>query len=103
MDNDIESMLEAAEEVQNALGEDPTDAPRRNSGLQIWDENLESWIPVRRELWRSWTGHRAVWGIDYHGPVYSIESKTDSIPWSGPRLCHCRTCQEHVSPQSRVN
>lgn len=80
-----------------------TDSLEHSSGLQVWDEEVSSWIPVQRPLWRSWTGMRAVWGIDYHGPVYSIDSKTDSVPWTGPRICPCDKCQQHVSSESRTN
>lgn len=73
----------------------------RDTGLQIWDDGV--WIPIERETWRSWTGHRAVWGIPYHGPVYEMGSSEDAEPWDGPRVCSCQKCQEHVALDAKVN
>jgi len=62
-----------------------------------------AWIPSDRKLWRSWTGRRAVWGLEYHGPIYAMESTNDSTPWDGPRECNCDKCQSNVKPTSRSN
>ena len=104
MEFDSEELLEAVDEIASALGDRPLeDVPERCSGLQVWDDSTKAWLPVKRELWRSWTGFRAVWGVDYHGPIYSVDTKSDDRPWAGPRTCICPTCQEHVSPQHKAN
>lgn len=77
------------------------DAPLPATGLQVHDG--DTWMPATREVWRSWTGLRAVWGQPWHGPVYAMSSKDDTVPWDGPRVCRCSACQAHVSPPDRPN
>ena len=78
-----------------------TDEVLPTTGLQVLTE--DTWLPATREVWRSWVGLRAVWGIPYHGPVYAMGTREDAVPWTGPRTCRCNTCQEHVSPVARPN
>lgn len=79
----------------------PADSIVPHGGKSVMVEG--SWIPVDAKLWRSWTGRRAVWGMEYHGPVYSVESSVDTKPWDGPRECSCQKCQSHVAILSRPN
>jgi hypothetical protein len=85
----------------SATSSDPSDLQLSNTGLQVQDG--ETWMPATREVWRSWTGPRAVWGIPFHGPIYSLHSKDDATPWDGPRVCSCAECQRHVAPNDRPN
>jgi hypothetical protein len=41
-------------------------------------------------------------GLEYHGPVFNID-RDDSVPFSGKRVCGCKICQEHVSPEMKPN
>ena len=79
----------------------PDDTIIESTPFQIHDG--ESWLPVGHTVWRAWSGPRAIWGVPYHGPVYSLLSTDDSSPWDGPRACRCVTCQSHVSAASRPN
>ena len=76
------------------------DAPSPTSTLEI--EVGDKWIPAEAPLWRAWTGRRTVWGMEYHGPVYTLEDK-DGAPWDGPRVCGCHKCQAHVRAEHRPN
>ena len=60
-----------------------------------------NWVPTTSEIFRSWTGHRRIWGMEYHGPVYVLGK--DEKTYSGARLCPCAVCQESVSPEFRMN
>lgn len=102
----MEKELEALRQILSVAMEaadapPPTDEVLPTTGLQVLAD--DTWLPATREVWRAWTGHRAVWGIPYHGPVYSMQSKEDTSPWDGPRVCGCSTCQTHVEPRSRLN
>jgi hypothetical protein len=79
----------------------PPDDVMPTTGLQVEVDGVM--LPATREVWRSWTGPRAVWGVPWHGPIYAMGSADDSRPWDGPRVCRCGTCQEHVTPDSRAN
>ena len=79
----------------------PTDEIIPHVGLEV-NIAAEEWIPATKVLWRSWTGLRKVWGMEYHGPVYNID-RDDSVPFSGKRVCGCKICQEHVSPELKPN
>ena len=61
-----------------------------------------SWIPTTSEVFRSWTGRRRIWGIEYHGPVYVL-GKPQETTYTGARLCPCAVCQETVEPRFRTN
>ena len=76
------------------------DSPSPTSALEI--EVGDNWIPAESQLWRAWTGRRTVWGMEYHGPVYSLGGVADE-PWDGPRVCKCNKCQQHVRPEHRPN
>lgn len=76
------------------------DSPSTTSSLKI--EVGDNWIPAEVPLWRAWTGRRTVWGMEYHGPVYTLDGATDT-PWDGPRVCVCHKCQQHVRPEHRPN
>lgn len=77
------------------------DGAAPNTGLQVLEG--DAWMPASREVWRSWTGLRAVWGVPFHGPVYALADGDDTTPWDGPRTCGCATCQAHVAPDVRPN
>lgn len=79
----------------------PTDEIIPHMGLEV--EVAEGdWIPSTQVLWRSWTGRRKVWGIEYHGPVFNID-RDDSSLWTGKRVCTCDKCQENVSSSMKPN
>jgi len=79
----------------------PTDEIIPHVGLEV-NVAADEWIPATQVLWRSWTGRRKVWGMEYHGPVFNID-RDDSVPFSGKRICGCKICQEHVSPEMKPN
>lgn len=93
---EIVSKLIQAMDKQNV-----DDAQLQDTGLSVMLEGC--WIPADRSLWRSWVGRRALWGIEYHGPIFDVESKNDDRPYEGPRNCGCKTCQSSVEPASRKN
>ena len=63
----------------------------------------DKWIASDKETWRSWTGLRRAWGIEYHGPVYNYLTPEGSPPYTGKRICRCGKCQESVEPTLRDN
>lgn len=77
------------------------DGPVAATGMHVM--LVDVWVPAELSIWRSWVGRRALWGQEYHGPVFSVEAKDDSVPWTGKRQCTCPTCQRHVAPESRPN
>ena len=95
----VEAVAEAwAEALTEVLG--TTDAsPGTTTGLQVMSEG--TWVPSTRELWTAWTGRRAVWGVEFHGPVYLVG--TTDVTWTGSRACPCARCQSTVVPGSRRN
>lgn len=70
------------------------------AGLQIMSTG--SWIAVDPRIWRAWTGRRAVWGLEHHGPVYEIDTHPEKL-WTGKRTCPCSVCQASVSELMRPN
>ena len=97
----IETMIGAlnTHEIDNT--QKPTDNALVATGLEV--EIDHAWIPTTYQVWRSWTGRRSLWGQEIHGPIYSMTSTDDSVPWNGARSCACSVCQEHVLPISRKN
>ena len=79
----------------------PTDELIPHQGLAIEVADGE-WIPSTQVLWRSWTGRRSVWGLEWHGPVFNVD-RDDSVPYAGKRVCTCKICQEHVHPTAKPN
>lgn len=63
----------------------------------------DAWVAADKDTWRSWTGHRRIWGIEYHGPVYNYLSPEGSPPYTGRRVCPCAECQSNVMPTLRIN
>jgi hypothetical protein len=78
---------------------DVTSAMPRTFEILYADE----WIAADRSVWRSWTGRRRLWGVEYHGDVYDVRTTDDDAAWDGPRTCHCVTCQRNVRPACRPN
>lgn len=70
-----------------------------STGLEIMIQG--TWLPIDLRTWRSWTGRRAMWGREYHGPVFVLDS--GDTHWSGKRICTCSDCQSTVSPELRPN
>lgn len=101
MEKELEALRQIASLITDSVAQPPTDEILPTTGLQVLTE--DSWMPATREVWRSWVGHRAVWGMPYHGPVYALGASDDAAPWTGPRTCSCLTCQAHVAPDSRLN
>ena len=62
----------------------------------------DSWTPVTKEIFASWTGLRRIWGIEYHGPVVYKDCKNGS-QYTGPRSCSCAVCQSTVEPKFKMN
>lgn len=79
----------------------PTDEIIPHQGLAIEIAEGE-WIPSTQVLWRSWTGRRSVWGLEWHGPVFNVD-RDDSVPYTGKRVCTCSKCQEHVESSMKPN
>jgi hypothetical protein len=79
----------------------PTDEIIPHDGLEVCLSG-DDWIPAGAVLWRSWTGRRRVWSLEYHGPVFNID-RPDGEPFKGKRVCGCTVCQEHVESKSRHN
>jgi hypothetical protein len=92
--------------VEELLGGGPLEAVVRDdevvraTGLTILVH--DTWIPTDIRIWRAWTGRRALWGQEYHGPVFLIDSRVDR-QWGGKRTCTCPTCQSTVPAELRPN
>jgi hypothetical protein len=104
----IDSLTKLADLEKNSDQQDPllfgTDEALPLTGLEICtDHATDTWISADRNLWRSWTGRRKIWGIEYHGPVYNLDSPEDSAPWSGIRSCSCQICQKNVDDHLKPN
>lgn len=86
----------------------PTEPPRPRADVVMGGGGAEilsgeTWIAADKETWRSWTGHRRIWGIEHHGPVYNYLSPEGSLPYTGRRVCTCAECQANVTPTLRDN
>lgn len=79
----IEDLIAAEAELMPG-----TDEMMPRTGLEVEDHDV--WQPATESVWRAWTGRRAVWGIEYHGPVYAIGASEDAGPWTGSRVCACK-------------
>lgn len=110
MDQNTKDIAMKMLENFNALSEDlkevplsplPTDEIIPHDGLEVCLSG-DDWIPAGAALWRSWTGRRRVWSLEYHGPVFNID-RPDGEPFKGKRVCGCVVCQEHVESKSRHN
>lgn len=98
----LENFNELADDLKKIpLSPSPTDEIIPHVGLEICLSG-EDWIPSSMLLWRSWTGLRRVWCMEYHGPVFSFESP-ERTPFTGRRVCGCKICQEHVECKYRHN
>ena len=108
-ENTKQSASALLEEVAKQIEDDftlpstpfPTDEIIPHQGLAIEVADGE-WIPSTQVLWRSWTGRRKVWGLEWHGPVFNID-RDDSVPYTGKRVCTCTICQEHVASVAKPN
>jgi hypothetical protein len=63
----------------------------------------KEWVTTTREEFRSWTGRRRISGVEIHGPIYLFGSSEDSSPYTGPRVCLCKTCQATVESRFKSN
>jgi len=97
----IETIMDALNTHEVDDTQKPTDNALVDTGMQV--ELDQAWIPTTYQVWRSWTGRRALWGKEIHGPIYAMTTVDNSTPWSGARSCGCPVCQEHVLPISRPN
>lgn len=61
----------------------------------------DTWLPAEPRVWRSWKGPRKMWGQEYHGPIYMLDSTSET--YSGRRACSCSKCQEFVDAAHRPN
>ena len=110
MEDAVAEILESvAQDLAGEFGNNPevvfTSVPpediRPSFGLSVLVK--DTWVEAERSTWRSWTGRRAIWGLEYHGDVYKFDSEDDSTPWTGRRSCGCATCQRHVVVESKTN
>jgi hypothetical protein len=98
----LENFNTLAEDLKGVpLSPLPTDEIIPHEGLEVCLTG-EDWIPTTGTLWRSWTGRRRIWGLEYHGPVFNID-RPDGTPFAGKRSCGCSVCQEHVESKFRPN
>lgn len=99
--NDFRKVLEEAiESLQHTYPAMPKQ--QEWTGLEICVKD-EEWEPADMRTWRSWTGRRKIWGIEHHGPIYVLDSKDDSAPFTGKRICMCEICQKHVDVTLKPN
>lgn len=92
--NELETIFQELHKV----GE--TDTVFNHSGYEV--RLNDDWVPSPPDVWRSWTGLRKLWGIEFHGDIYTYGENT-ATPWKGFRECNCSVCQKHVSPQFKYN
>jgi hypothetical protein len=100
----MEEFRKVLEEAIEALQDNYSAMPNKQewTGLEI-EVKPNEWENSDLRTWRSWTGRRKIWGIEHHGPIYIIDTKDDSTPYTGSRLCKCSICQEHVDPRLKSN
>lgn len=91
----------AIETLISDTSDSKRDVLLRPAHLEVFSN--ESWVIVDKETWRSWTGLRRVFGIEYHGAVYNYLTPEGSPPFTGKRICKCSTCQEHVAAPMKDN
>jgi len=96
--NLAEKLLESMAASMGPIGVDEVASTSRMDVL-LGDD----WLPVEYAVWRSWTGRRMLWGHEFHGPVYLVDSPSDAEPWTGSRACGCKACQQHVQPSMKMN
>lgn len=99
-DNELFDIVEA---FQRELSHQPS--PVSDGAIPFKGHEVllgSEWMPSSPETWRSWTGLRRLWGVEYHGDVYAYGS-TGETPWRGLRHCYCETCQRHVESKFRPN
>ena len=96
----METGVEQLDVSEKVLDLGDREIPHEGLYIRLLDPAGEYWHPVVRELWSSYTGRRAVWGIEYHGPVF-VEGQT--TPWRGRRVCGCQTCQADVEASQRAS
>lgn len=77
-----------------------TDIALKSTGYEVRMPDTGEWLVVTRDVWLSWLGDRSVFGIPYHGPVYTADTHA---PFKGSRYCPCKTCQATVAPENRTN
>jgi len=70
----------------------------QNYGLYVVNDEGTP-LPANPLLFHSWTGHRLVWGVPYHGPV-TPGGPASGVVWRGSRVCDCEVCQSTVSSTS---
>ena len=95
------TLQDAVENVLSYLSttSEGTDKVLPTTGLEVCVG--ETWLPAEARVWRSWKGPRKMWGQDYHGPVYLLDSASET--YGGRRSCSCATCQEFVDAPHRPN
>ena len=100
MDDFTKVLEEAIDTLQDMYPSMPK--VQEHTGLQI-EVKDNVWDHTDLRTWRSWTGRRMIWGVEHHGPVYVIDSKDDSKPFTGARICKCSVCQTDVHPVLKSN
>ena len=100
----MEDFRKVLEEAIEALQDTYPVMPKKEerTGLEI-EVKPDEWENSDLRTWRSWTGRRKIWGVEHHGPIYILDSKDDSKPFTGHRVCKCSTCQEHVDSRLKAN
>lgn len=100
MDEFRKVLEEAIDYIQHTYP--PMQSAQENTGLEI-EVQPDVWEYTNLRTWRAWTGRRKIWGFEHHGPVYIVDSKDDSKPYEGARVCKCSLCQAHVLPTLKSN
>ena len=93
-----EQFLEETRELLGGLpqeGEEPVPGPVE---IKVGSQ----WTAVGAPVFRAWTGQRRIWGIEYHGPVYVMGAKEETL-FTGKRICPCAECQKSVVPEFKYN
>lgn len=76
----------------------PTDVLRTEPVLEVEADGYR--LEASLEEWRSYTGRRWLNGEEQHGPVYNLGT---DVPYTGKRVCPCRTCEAGTLPHLRSN
>jgi hypothetical protein len=100
MDEFIKVLEEAIDTLQHTYANVPK--IQEYTGLQIEISDGE-WQHSDHVTWRAWTGRRRIWGLEHHGPVYVLNSKDDSVAYTGRRFCKCSICQSHIDATIKSN
>ena len=100
----MDKLSKVLEEVIDVLQHTYSEMPKveEHTGLMI-ELSQGEWEHSDYKTWRAWSGRRRIWGLEHHGVIYFINSKDDSNPYTGSRICKCSVCQTDVHPTIKAN